>query len=105
MHLAKDRYSDHEYMVRVSLRSRPGRNVATFRIETYAFGREWDVVFLDRATTPIQDRVLQEWATAVDQYVTRAVETRYGVQPQLYVLDAQSGSPASRPGEEVPYTT
>jgi len=76
-------YGSTQYQLLVSLRSRPDRDVVVFRVDT-RYGRDdARTVYLDRATSPIDEEVLANWAQVVDDILASATIHRYGLQISL----------------------
>lgn len=76
-------YGQTEYRLQVSLRSRPDRHIVVFRIDTKVGNEDARTIFLDRAETPVDEGIWQEWASTLDGILSHCIEHRYGLQPTL----------------------
>jgi hypothetical protein len=88
-------YGETEYQIKCSLRSRPGRPIAVFRVDSRFANQEWRTVFLDRAVTPVAENVLKEWAGVLDDLLTTGVDHRYGTQTMFVSDHVQEGGDAT----------
>ena len=81
-------YGRTEYQLLVSFRSRQDRDIVVFRVDTRFGGDDARTVYLDRATSPLDENVWNGWAQVVDDLLSSAAVRRYGMQ---VTLDYQAG--------------
>lgn len=73
-------YGRTEYQLQVSFRGRQDRDIVVFRVDTRFGGDDARTVYLDRASTPIDENVWRGWAQVVDDLLSTAAIHRYGMQ-------------------------